>query len=97
MNRNQTGTHQLHGLIGARARYQNELYEILEILEDDPPSLVLQNCRQTTIQADQHGEAHRRVPETVTIPLTMKHGGDIDFAGMELELLAGELTDTLVS
>lgn len=88
----------LRHLIGARVRHQNRLYEILEVLDDDPPSLVLQDTHHTTIQPDQHGEAHRRVPETVTIPLTIGGGDVIDFDEMELELLeASEARDTLVS
>ncbi len=98
MNNKYSGHHHLHQLIGVRARYQNQLYEVLEILEDDPPSLVLQNVHHTTIQPDQHGEAHRRVPETVTVPLAIKGGGAVDFGKMELELLeAGEPSNTLVS
>lgn len=95
MNNKTSGNH-LHHLIGARARYHNELYEVLEVLDDDPPSLVLQNCRHTTIQPDQHGEAHRRVPETVTVPLAMKRGV-IDFGEMEIELIESGETRTLVS
>ncbi len=95
---NKIAGHDLHYLIGARARYQNKLYEVLEILDDDPPALVLQNTRGTTIQPDQHGEAHRRVPETVTVPLELKGGNAIDFRKMELELVgAGETSDTLIS
>jgi hypothetical protein len=93
-----TAGHHLHHLIGARARYQNKLYEVLEILDDDPPALVLQNTQHTTIQPDQHGEAHRRVPETITVPLALKGGNAIDFSEMELELVGlGETGDTLVS
>jgi hypothetical protein len=95
---NKISGHHLHRLIGARARYQNQLYEVLEILEDDPPALVLQNMHHTTIQPDQHGEAHRRVPETVTVPLALKGGDAIDFNEMELELLeTDEARNTLVS
>lgn len=79
----------LRSLIGRRARYQGQLYEILEVLQDEPPALVLQNCSHTTIQADQHGEAHRRVPETVTIPLARRRTDAIDFGEMEIELLEG--------
>lgn len=96
MNDKLSGRH-LHHLIGARARYRDRLFEVLEVLEDDPPALVLQNARQTTIQPDQHGEAHRRVPETVTLPLVLRPGGAIDFREMELELLeTDESRDTLV-
>lgn len=76
----------LQTLIGRRARYQGELYEIFEVLENDPPALVLQNVAHTRIQADQHGEAHRRVPETVTVPLAMEDDA-LDLGAMEIELL----------
>lgn len=76
-------------LIGRRVRYQGQTYEIIEILIEEPALLVLQNEGHTTIQPDQHGEAHRRVPETVTLPVTLKNSGDFDFEDMEVELLDG--------
>lgn len=77
----------LRNLIGVRARYQGALFEIIEVLEDGP-SLVLQDCeRHTTIQADQHGEAHRRVPVTMTLSIPMTKSGDIDTAAIGLEIL----------
>lgn len=84
---------QMRNLIGRLARYQGELYEVIEILEDDPPSLVLQNRAHTTIQADQHGEAHRRVPEVVTLPLAFSHNDLLDLPAMELELLEPQAAD----
>lgn len=77
---------QLRKLIGARARYQGRIYEILEIIEDEP-ALVLQDESHSTIQADQHGDAHRRVPSTVTVPLPLTAGGAIDLAATEIEML----------
>ncbi len=77
---------QLRKLIGARARYQGRIYEILEIIEDEP-ALVLQDENHSTIQADQHGDAHRRVPSTVTVHLPLTAGGAIDLPATELELL----------
>jgi len=77
----------LRKLIGRRARHQGRLYEIVEVLMEDVPTLVLKSSDTNTIQADQHGEAHRRVPETteVTIPLT--ESGSVDIEGLDLELL----------
>lgn len=77
---------QLRRLIGARARYQGGIYEILEVIEDEP-ALVLQDTSHSTIQADQHGEAHRRVPSTVTAPLPLDPDGAVDLAGTEIELI----------
>jgi hypothetical protein len=85
----------LRELIGRLARYQGRLYEIIEILEDDPPSLVLQDRAHTTIQADQHGEAHRRVPEVITLPMSFAHNDVLDLPAMELELLEPEPAENL--
>lgn len=89
----------LRKLIGGRARYQGELYEIIEVLEDEP-ALVLQNCEHKTIQADQHGEAHRRVPETVTLKLPLGGDGSIDLSTLDIDLLdisVGEESDPIAS
>jgi len=77
----------LRNLIGGRARYQGTVYEIIEVL-DDGPSLVLQDCENhTTIQADQHGEAHRRVPPTLTLTIPATEDGRTDLEAIGLELL----------
>jgi hypothetical protein len=87
MRSKKTNVSHLRDFIGTRARYQGSLYEIIEILEDGP-SLVLQNCDEhTTIQADQLGEAHRRVPETMTLPVTLSGTGEIDTKSVGLVLL----------
>jgi len=87
MRSSQTNVNHLRDLIGMHARYLGELFEIIEILEDGP-ALVLQNCdEQTTIQADQLGEAHRRVPQTMTLPITLSMSGEIDTKSIGLVLL----------
>ena len=60
---------QLRGMIGLKVRHQGKCCQIIEVLEDGP-SLVLLNCEDTpTIQANQFGDANRRVPQTHTIPV----------------------------
>ncbi len=77
----------LRSVIGQRVRFHDVIFEIIEILEDGP-SFVLQNCEEhTSIQPDQHGEAHRRVPQTMTLPILMTTDGTLDSAGMGIELL----------
>lgn len=64
----------LRNLIGHEVIFAGIPCQIIEILEDGP-SLILQHHHQlTTIQADQHGEAHRKVPTTITIPVFDPHG-----------------------
>jgi len=77
----------LRELIGLKVRHQGSQWEIIEILEDGP-ALVLRDCEMhTVIQADQHGEAHRRVPSTTTIPLFDQDGNDLNPALLNLDLI----------
>lgn len=90
MGSSKTKVDHLRNLIGTRARYHGDLFEIIEILEDGP-ALVLQNCDEhTTIQADQLGEAHRRVPQTMTLSISLSPTGAIDTKSIELVLLDKE-------
>lgn len=73
--------------IGRYVRHQGAVYEVIEVLED-VPALVLQDCEQhTTIQADQHGEAHRRVPQTRTISIPVDENGHYDITEVGIELM----------
>ena len=73
--------------IGTYARHENTVYEIIEVLEDEP-ALVLQDCEEhTTIQADQHGEAHRRVPQIRTITIPVDEDGQYDITDVGIDLL----------
>ena len=60
---------QLRKLIGAHLQHQGVDCSIIEVLEDGP-TLVLQECStHSVIQANQHGEGHRRVAPTFTLPV----------------------------
>jgi hypothetical protein len=61
-------------LIGREVDYNGISCQIVEILEDGP-ALVLQ-YHNYTIQADQHGEAHRKAPNTTIIPIYDAEGDD---------------------
>lgn len=58
----------LRELIGTRLRYQGRLYKVIDLLEEEV-ELVLESVDGVAIQTDQFGEAHRRVPETLTVPV----------------------------
>ncbi len=61
---------QLRACIGREVVLEGERYRIIEVLADAGPTLVL--CSETidpVIQANQHGEATRRVPLTRSIPV----------------------------
>ena len=77
----------LQRMIGARARYQDETYQVIEVLEDGPAIVLQQLGDHTTIQADQHGDAHRRVARTLTLHLAVSSEGELDLSGLGLDLL----------
>lgn len=79
---------QLRGLIGRSVDYYGTRCTVIEVLEDHP-ALVLEAChKHTTIQPDQHGEAHRRVPTTITVPILTKTGNEYAPGFLDLNLLA---------
>ncbi len=76
---------QLRGMIGIRLSYNNKSCQVIEILEDGP-SLVLQN-NENNIQKDQHGHAHRRVPEIHCIPILSGDKKELSELFLSLDLL----------
>ena len=81
---------QLHSLIGMRVFLDGVKCTIIEVL-DDAPALVLEAChRNTTIQPDQLGEAHRRVPRTTTIPVLNKNRSEFSSAFLDLDIIDPE-------
>ncbi|HFQ91495.1 MAG TPA: hypothetical protein ENK29_01305 [Chromatiales bacterium] len=77
----------LRQLIGRQARYHGTRYEIIEVLEDES-MLVLEDCEDhKTIQADQHGEAHRRVPQTLSLHIPFLPDGEPDLEAVGLDLM----------
>jgi hypothetical protein len=68
----------LRTTIGSTVDYKGHLCEIIEILEDGP-FLVLRCIDDgEEIQANQFGEAHRRAPETLTVPVFNKGTSDFN-------------------
>ena len=77
---------QLRDLIGYEVEFDGTTCQIIEVIEDGP-ALILQHLHQhSTIQADQHGEAHRRVPSTITVPVYDSQGTALnaDFSALNL-------------
>ena len=77
---------QLRDFIGHDVRYEGRDCCIIEILEDGPALVLQHNTSMTTIQADQHGEAHRKVPSTITIEVMDKEKGVYSNAFTSLNL-----------
>lgn len=78
-------TEQVRSMIGLRVVFHDNHWQIVEVL-DDGPHLVLESLeRHKSIQADQHGEAHRKVPKTYTIPILSPDR--LEFSGEFLTLI----------
>lgn len=76
----------LRNLIGLEVHYEGRPCKIIEILEDIPALILQHHDLQTTIQADQHGEAHRKVPRTITLPVIDGDSGGFHPAFSDLNI-----------
>ncbi|GIX22759.1 MAG: hypothetical protein KatS3mg121_1542 [Gammaproteobacteria bacterium] len=65
----------LRACIGTRGRFDGREIELIEVIEHDPAVVFADGSGAQTIQDDQHGEAHRIVPRTYTVPLFSELGG----------------------
>jgi hypothetical protein len=59
---------ELRGMLGKRVNHENKVYQIIEVIEHSHEIVLLPMNNEMYIQPDQHGDAHRRVPNAVTIP-----------------------------
>lgn len=69
-------TARLSRLIGQEVTFEGVPCRIVEILEDGPALILQHSLEHTHIQPDQYGEAHRRVPTTVTVAVLDSSGTD---------------------
>jgi len=76
---------QLRGMIGIKLYHNNKACQVIEVLEDGP-SLVLQYF-ENNIQKNQHGDAHRRVPETFCIPVLTSDKKQLSELFLSLDLI----------
>ncbi|ALP53398.1 hypothetical protein Tel_09675 [Candidatus Tenderia electrophaga] len=76
----------LRNLIGQEVDYDGRRCKIIEILEDIPALILQHHDPSTTIQADQHGEAHRKVPGTITLPVVDRESGGLHPAFSDLNV-----------
>lgn len=79
----------LRNLIGHEVHFDGQRCQIIEVLEDGPAVILQNQDHDTTIQPDQHGEAHRKVPATFTIPVLCQEGEGLnpEFSAMQLHTL----------
>lgn len=75
---------ELQKLVGRNVEYEGVHCQVIEVLAQGP-EIVLEGLDADEIQANQFGEAHRRVPKTYSIPLSS--GTDDDLHPVMLALL----------
>lgn len=78
---------QLRGMIGQSVQYQGLTYQVIEVLEQGTELVLQEHQHGTVIQADQHGDAHRRVPKTVTIPVLTADQRELHPSFLALDLI----------
>jgi hypothetical protein len=82
---------QLRSLIGTRLEHQGQSCRIIEVVEPGP-TLILQ-CENSdgVIQANQYGDATRRVPRTISIPVLSDDGREFhpEFRLLDLKSFPG--------
>ena len=76
---------QLRGMIGVELYHRNRACQVIEVLEDGP-SIVIQYF-DIGIQENQHGEAHRKVPETQCIPVLSSDKTQLSDIFLSLDLI----------
>lgn len=76
---------QLRGMIGIKLYHNNRACQVIEVLEDGP-SIVIQYF-DNDIQENQHGEAHRKVPETLCIPVLSNDKTQLSEIFLSLDLV----------
>ena len=83
----------LRDQIGCRGNHQNQEYELIEVLEHDNALVLLDCSNANTIQSDMHGEAHRIVSKTHTVPIFSEVGAG--FHPVLTEFFANDLLAAL--
>lgn len=78
---------QLRGLIGLRVIHEGESCRVIEVIEESLSIVVGHEGREPIIQSDQHGHAHRKVPQTTIIPVLNSSGDEFDQQFLCLELI----------
>jgi hypothetical protein len=83
----------LRTLVGSRFRYLDITWRLAEILAQED-ALVLVRCDEgePCLQTSQYGQPMRRVPQTLTLPLT---GDDrVGYSEDVIALLSGKLAES---
>lgn len=77
----------LRDMIGLKVSYKGVACQVVEVIEEDLAVVLADMESHIGIQADQHGEAHRKVPKTYTIDIYTPDRREFSSAFLSLEPL----------
>ena len=80
----------LRASIGRETAIRGRHCQLVEILEDGPEVVLKCIEKRSVIQPDQYGEAHRRVPEIITVPVFEGESESVNPFLVELGLLEAD-------
>lgn len=84
---------QLQQYIGNEITYEGERYQLIEILQDRPALVFICMNKSMRIQANQHGNAHRKTHETYTVSCLNENRSDLH--PVAKEILPDQIHDQL--
>lgn len=65
---------QLRNLLGTCVTYHGDNWRVVEVLEDGPSLVLVNQCNHHVVQADQYGDGQRRVVEHLTVQILTDDG-----------------------
>jgi hypothetical protein len=80
---------QLRGMIGLSVSYHGSLCCVVEVLEDGPALVLVDQSDGISLQTDQYGDPRRQVPATYVVPVWERSGDALHEEFLSLELLEG--------
>ena len=90
----------LHTFIGSTIEHEGKTCQLIEILQAEQSMVFVCPSAQPVLQANQHGEAGRHVPQTYTVPMLSSIGNELHPvakqifpANLHAALLAALLSD----
>ena len=77
---------ELRGMIGITVCHEGTHCKVVEVIEDGP-HLILVDLDLDSIQPDQFGSPHRRVPQTYMIPVLSDETDELHPTYLALEII----------
>jgi len=87
MNTIEITLNQLRGMIGQKVIHEGMKCQVIEVIETNNCLVLQVHETDKIIQLDQHGDARRRVPGTITIPVLTMDKTELHPLFLALDLL----------